>query len=425
MRFIAKTLLFLSVLFLGGQSFASTVDATLYFTDYTSRPLNVRQLMVTPLCRGGDYSGTNLSSRPITFTSTAYPSMTNGLFTVSNMVSGFAYDIAISDSYTVTHVTNYFATGLTGSVNAVDYKGVILYQTGGVMFQFAYFYQTNSSGSGTINYNLLYSTNLPYLGLSLAARQSITNAAIGSGTNYNLGTSTNLPYAGLAAAAQNQIETNAAWQARIATNGLSPLDPRFASTPNTISPASNNFSVPGTITAATGTFGSVSGSGSGLLNLPAAQLTGTVPNTTLGTSGTRDASTYYRGDGVFAPVTDISGGGGGAATNIFWANGDPNTVITAVRPSLTYDDDGNIWLKSGSGTDAVWDQVIAFTTPAAASSYEPSLPSVIGNILYVVGSPEGVTTAARPAITYTSTGDLWVKLSTGTNNVGWGHVLEF
>ena len=41
-------------------------------------------------------------------------------------------------------ITNYFPETISGAVDGNDYKGVIISQSGGVLYQFAYYYQTNA-----------------------------------------------------------------------------------------------------------------------------------------------------------------------------------------------------------------------------------------------------------------------------------------
>ena len=145
MRTIACLLLFLVCLL---PARAETVNATYYFSDHTANPLNVRRLTLTPLAKAADYDGTNLSSSPRVFTSAVYPELTNGVFTVTNLLSGYAYRVEFDDKYTVTTITNYIPSDTNGAINSVDFKGVILNQSGGRVYQFAWYNASNLLGSG-------------------------------------------------------------------------------------------------------------------------------------------------------------------------------------------------------------------------------------------------------------------------------------
>lgn len=127
------------------------VNATYTLQDFTTHPISVSRVTVTPLQRAADYAGAVLSSKPLVYTAAVYPTLTNGTITISNLIAGYSYAIAFSDGYGTPPVTNYFPTGLTGTINGRDYTGVIIAQSGGVVFQFAFYYQTNGVDTNAIN----------------------------------------------------------------------------------------------------------------------------------------------------------------------------------------------------------------------------------------------------------------------------------
>lgn len=147
---------------------SGTVHVAYSFADFTTHPLNVARVTVTPLARGADYSGAQLSAAPLIYTKAAYPTLTNGTLTVSNLVAGYAYRVEFADGYGVPAITNYFASGLSGNIDGSTNKGVIISQTGGVVFQFAYYYQYPTNNTAL--------TLTPWASDINAAGYALTNA---------------------------------------------------------------------------------------------------------------------------------------------------------------------------------------------------------------------------------------------------------
>ena len=150
-------------------SFASTVDVVYQFSDYTTHPLNVRRVQITPLGPSADYSGAFLSRRPIVYNASTFYTLTNGYFTATNLITGYAYQVAFSDGYGEPMVTNYFGTNLSGTVSAVTNKTTYIQWQAGVAIQLfgPYFNTTNvivnlstngGSGSGVTNNQFLTGT---------------------------------------------------------------------------------------------------------------------------------------------------------------------------------------------------------------------------------------------------------------------------
>jgi len=49
----------------------------------------------------------------------------------------------------------------------------------------------------------------------------------------------------------------------------------------------------------------------------------------------------------------------GATNHIFFTAGDPNGVITAIRPAFAYDETGAVWFKTGEGaTNTGWERAL-------------------------------------------------------------------
>ena len=138
---------------------AGTVDPTYTFSDFTDHPLNVSRVTLTPLARDAYYSGSILSTKPLVYTKAAYPTLTNGTFTATNLVNGYAYRVEIADSYQTTTVTNYFGTNVTGSVDAADYLTPMLGLEQGVVVR-AFFESTPAETGSATNVFFLASTNI-------------------------------------------------------------------------------------------------------------------------------------------------------------------------------------------------------------------------------------------------------------------------
>lgn len=163
---------------------AAVVHASYSFSDFTTRPLNVKRVTVTPLAAGADYDGAQLSNKPLIYAVPTYYMLTNGSITISNLVVGYAYKVAFSDGFSEPAITNYFSTNITTGavVDGNDYKTTYIQWANGVAVQiwFAYLSNTNSTGGTTYTNN----TGLP-------------GVVLGSGIGTNLSTLATQP--GLAA----------------------------------------------------------------------------------------------------------------------------------------------------------------------------------------------------------------------------------
>jgi hypothetical protein len=181
---VLSCFLALSVLLpLSAGSQTNTVNAYYSFADFTTHPLNVSRVIVTPLAQGADYAGTQLSPMPLFYSRAAYPCLTNGAITVSNLVCGYAYAVACSDGYGLPTITNYFPASLTndlsGTVSGNTWKTTSLYLNHGVVQGYAL-----SSLSG---FN--FATNW----LTVSNWVNITNN-VGGGTNLTAtGTTSTVP----------------------------------------------------------------------------------------------------------------------------------------------------------------------------------------------------------------------------------------
>lgn len=72
---------------------------------------------------------------------------------------------------------------------------------------------------------------------------------------------------------------------------------------------------------------------------------------------------YWKASGSGNTGWALVSSGGGGATEVYYISSDgtdPNGVITATRPAVAYDDSGNFWKKTGSGSSNTgWEQFIA------------------------------------------------------------------
>jgi hypothetical protein len=152
-------------------------------------------------------------------------------------------------------------------------------------------------------------------------------------------------------------------------------------------------------------------SGVNLTALNATQLTsGTVPVARLGASGTRDATTYLRGDNTWATVA----GGGGTASDSF------STIAVAGQSSVVADSaTDTLTLVAGDGititTDAATDTVTitgtaggaasdSFATIAVTGQSSLTADSATDTLTFVAGTGISITTnAGTDAVTINST----------------------
>ena len=151
-------------------------------------------------------------------------------------------------------------------------------------------------------------------------------------------------------------------------------------------------------------------SGANLTALNATNLgSGTVPVLRLGTAGTRDATTYLRGDNTWATVA-----GGGAASDSFATiavAGQSNVVADSATDTLTLVAGSNITITTNAGTDTI---TIAgsggaasdsFATIAVAGQSNVVAESATDTLTLVAGSNVTITTnATTDTITISSVG---------------------
>ena len=134
--------LLLSVLI--GSASAATISPFARVTDFGMNTSAVRRITLTPISKGGDYSGAFLAPTPIT-----PATFTNGFAQFTNVTPGYAYTLALETAYSTTRRTNYFATTLSGVVDCWTNTGWIQgFASDGSLIQFAYVNVTNSSGGG-------------------------------------------------------------------------------------------------------------------------------------------------------------------------------------------------------------------------------------------------------------------------------------
>jgi len=194
------------------------------------------------------------------------------------------------------------------------------------------------------------------------------------------------------------------------TSGTIP-DARFPATLPAVSGA-NLTALPATLPAA---------SGVNLTALNATQLTsGTVPVLRLGASGTRDATTYLRGDNTWATVA----GGGGAASDSF------ATIAVAGQSSVVADSaTDTLTLIAGTGititTDASTDTITftnaqnTFSTVAVSGYSDVVADSATDTLTIAAGTGISITTdAGTDTVTITSTVSAGATAFTGLSDVG-------
>ena len=206
-------------------------------------------------------------------------------------------------------------------------------------------------------------------------------------------TATNFSGGGAALTALNATEL---------TSGTIP-NARFPATLPAVSGA-NLTALPATLPAA---------SGVNLTALNATELTsGTVPVLRLGASGTRDATTYLRGDNTWATVA----GGGGAASDSF------ATIAVAGQSSVVADSaTDTLTLVAGTGititTDAGTDTVTITNSGSASNSFSTVAVSGQSNVA-ADSSTDTLTLEAGTGISITT--DAGTDTVTITNTVAAG-----
>lgn len=181
------------------------------------------------------------------------------------------------------------------------------------------------------------------------------------------------------------------------TSGTIP-DARFPATLPAVSGA-NLTALPATLPAA---------SGVNLTDLNATQLTsGTVPVLRLGTAGTRDATTFLRGDNTWAVVA----GGGGASDSFstIAVAGQSSVVADSSTDTLTLVAGTGITITTNAGTDTITitnsgSASDSFTTIAVAGQNNVVADSATDTLTLAAGTGISITTNdSTDTVTITST----------------------
>ena len=355
----------------GGQT--NTVNVSYTFSDFTTHPLNVSRVTLTPLAAGADYMGAQLSSMPMVYSAAAYPTLTNGALVISNVICGYAYRVQFSDGYGTPTITNYFLSTLTnapaGYVLGNSWKTPILvYQNGQVSgyalaslsgYEFATNYLTitntvNVTNVFSVTNNISGGSNLTVTGASTGP-PAITGYAISIPTNYD---------APGAAIAQGAANTNFTLQTGTALT-------------NDITSASNAAVTAG---GARGTNAALA-QGAANTNDAAARVAaalGTVTNLVAaqGTANTNDAAA--RVAAALGTVTNLVAAQGTANTNFTLQTG------TALTNDIVVASNAAVVAGGARGTNAALAQGAANTNDAAAR-VSAALATVTNLITSAVG----------------------------------------
>ena len=143
-------------------------------------------------------------------------------------------------------------------------------------------------------------------------------------------------------------------------------------------------------------------SGTNLTALNATQLTsGTVPVLRLGDSGTRDGTTFLRGDNTWAVV---AGGGASDSFATISVAGQSNVVADSATDTLTLVAGSNITLTTDAGTDTI---TIA-ATGAAGNSFET---------ISVAGQSNVVADSATDTLTLVAGTGIAIATNSGTDTI--------
>ena len=195
------------------------------------------------------------------------------------------------------------------------------------------------------------------------------------------------------------------------TSGTVP-DARFPATLPAVSGA-NLTALPATLPAASGT---------NLTALNATELTsGTVPVLRLGVSGTRDATTYLRGDNTWATVA-----GGGAASDSFATiavAGQSSVVADSATDTLTLVAGTGITITTDAGTDTVTitnssSSQNAFSTISVTGQSNVAADSATDTLTLAAGTGISITTdAGTDTVTITNTVSAGATAFTGLSDV--------
>jgi plastocyanin len=197
------------------------------------------------------------------------------------------------------------------------------------------------------------------------------------------------------------------------TSGTIP-NARFPATLPAVS-GENLTALPATLPASSGT---------NLTALNATELTsGTVPVLRLGISGTRDATTYLRGDNTWATVA-----GGGAASDSFATiavAGQSSVVADSATDTLTLVAGSNITITTNAGTDTITIAAAgggtasdSFATIAVAGQSSVVADSATDTLTIAAGTGISITTdAGTDTVTITSTVSAGATAFTGLSDV--------
>jgi plastocyanin len=165
-------------------------------------------------------------------------------------------------------------------------------------------------------------------------------------------------------------------------------------------------------------------SGVNLTALNATELTsGTVPVLRLGASGTRDATTYLRGDNTWATVS----GGGGAASDSFATisvAGQSSVVADSATDTLTLVAGTGITITTDVGTDTITitnssSASNSFSTVAVTGQSNVEADSATDTLTLAAGTGISITTdAGTDTVTITSTVAAGATAFTGLSDAG-------
>ena len=196
------------------------------------------------------------------------------------------------------------------------------------------------------------------------------------------------------------------------TSGTIP-DARFPATLPAVSGA-NLTALPATLPAA---------SGANLTALNATELTsGTVPVLRLGTAGTRDATTFLRGDNTWATVA----GGGGSSDSFatIAVAGQSSVVADSATDTLTLVAGTGITITTDAGTDTVTitnsgSASNSFSTVAVTGQSNIAADSATDTLTLAAGTGISITTdAGTDTVTITSTVAAGATAFTGLSDAG-------
>ena len=165
-------------------------------------------------------------------------------------------------------------------------------------------------------------------------------------------------------------------------------------------------------------------SGANLTALNATELTsGTVPVLRLGASGTRDATTYLRGDNTWATVA----GGGGAASDSFATiavAGQSSVVADSATDTLTLVAGSGITITTDAGTDTITitnsgAAQNTFSTVAVAGQSNVAADSATDTLTLAAGTGISIATdSGTDTVTITSTVAAGATSFTGLSDAG-------